>query len=585
MKNKSLASGINGLILIATFCCITGALTSQASFAKTLQGSRFNETPDPYFNPPSQPKKKTLAQTPASNPGTAGTNWTQPSAGFEAKKVPQETSAPDLWLAPLTPVRTSGGTTKSSIVSPKTPDRSNSIIRENRSFGSPNDFALKPIDTENSFQKPGTSAGSNFASQPSDSNDFQARVSPKPGQIMPLLSDPGSSGLGLLAANPDFKSSPSKDSGNGFGGSLSSGIASPDSSIAAGPNDSVKGFGPIPAAKTDAADQSKVFEPSKVIALVGGEPIFVGDLLFDINQLIEQFMPQAPEEVKEQERQKMIPRMLPKFVEQKMLFMGSVRKLPEGADIEAVLEQAGKEFDDKAMDKMIENSGLKSVSELDAHLRIQGSSLRKLRRSWSIDQLTKYFLSQQLKVATEVTHQEMLDSYREDHESYAVPARSRWEQVMIRFDRSPSRTEAKQVAAELNKQIVYGANLAAVAKKSSHGFRADEGGQHDWTSRGALVLKELDEAIFTLPVGKLSDVIETRDGFHVVRVIERTEATHKPFLEAQVKIKERIQNEKRNEAFKEHVAKLKDEIPVEYFLNEDVAEPQTDSKLPRTALR
>ena len=93
---------------------------------------------------------------------------------------------------------------------------------------------------------------------------------------------------------------------------------------------------------------------------------------------------------------------------------------------------------------------------------------------------------------------------------------------------------------ELGNQIVYGANLPAVAKKSSHGFMASEGGQHDWTSRGALVLKEIDEAIFTLPIGELSDIITTRDGYHVVRVIERTKASHKPFLEAQVEIKEKI---------------------------------------------
>ena len=136
---------------------------------------------------------------------------------------------------------------------------------------------------------------------------------------------------------------------------------------------------------------------------------------------------------------------------------------------------------------------------------------------------------------------------------------------MIRFDRAGSRDEAKKQVAELANQIVYGANLAAIAKKSSQGFRAADGGQHDWTSKGALVLKELDEAIFSLPVGELSDVIETSDGFHVIRVLERTESTHKPFLEAQVDIKKQLLEERRNLAFKKHLEKLRDQIPVEYF--------------------
>ena len=33
---------------------------------------------------------------------------------------------------------------------------------------------------------------------------------------------------------------------------------------------------------------SERFRPGKVLALVGGEPIFVGDLMFKINQIIEE---------------------------------------------------------------------------------------------------------------------------------------------------------------------------------------------------------------------------------------------------------------------------------------------------------
>ena len=313
------------------------------------------------------------------------------------------------------------------------------------------------------------------------------------------------------------------------------------------------------------------FEAGKVLALVGSEPIFVGDLMFDINQMIERFMPGAPEDIKERERQKMIPQLLPRFVESKILFLGTLRMLPEGVDVDKVLEQASQEFDEKALDKMIKGSGLKSSTEFDANLRAMGSSLRQLRKSWGQDQLTKYFLSQQLKVKAEVTHQEMLDSYHENIAAYEMPAKCRWEQVMIRFDRSSSRAAAKASIVELGNQIVYGANLAAVARKSSHGFLASDGGKHDWTTQGALVLKEIDEAIFSLPVGELSDIIESRDGYHVIRVIERTEATRKPFLEAQVEIKQRIEAEKRQQAFDKHVEKLKSEIPVEYFLNDDAA--------------
>jgi len=136
---------------------------------------------------------------------------------------------------------------------------------------------------------------------------------------------------------------------------------------------------------------------------------------------------------------------------------------------------------------------------------------------------------------------------------------------MVRFDKHDSRVAAKKKIAELGNKVIYGGSLKEIAKEKSDGFRASEGGQHDWTGKGALVLKEIDKAIFNLPIGELSDIIESRDGYHIVRVIDRNKASYTPFTEAQVKIKERIKNDKINNAFEEHLKAVRERIPVEYF--------------------
>ena len=257
--------------------------------------------------------------------------------------------------------------------------------------------------------------------------------------------------------------------------------------------------------------------------------------------------------------------MLPRFIDSKLLYIGTVQGLPEQIDVEKILEQAGEEFDEKALEKMMEQAGTKTTAEFDAHLRMMGSSLRKMRRTWGTEQLVRFFLAKQLNIDTEVTHQEMLDYYREHEADYLIQARAKWEQVMVRFDKFPSREEARKEIVKLGDKIVYGAKLDAVAKESSQGFVASEGGQHDWTTKDALVLKELDKAIFELPIGALSDIIETRDGFHIVRVTEREDKTRKSFLDAQVEIKQKLEDEKREAAFREHLKKLKRDIPVEIF--------------------
>lgn len=157
----------------------------------------------------------------------------------------------------------------------------------------------------------------------------------------------------------------------------------------------------------------------------------------------------------------------------------------------------------------------------------------------------------------------MLDYYREHEADYAFKGKARWEQVMVRLDKFSSKADAMTAIVEMGNKIVYGASFDGVAKKSSQGFRASSGGQHDWTTQGSLVLKELDEAIFSLPVGQLSDVIKTKQGYHIIRVIERKEAGKVDFLEAQVEIRKTLEAERQVAAFEDHIAMLKKTIPVE----------------------
>ena len=84
-----------------------------------------------------------------------------------------------------------------------------------------------------------------------------------------------------------------------------------------------------------------------------------------------------------------------------------------------------------------------------------------------------------------------------------------------------------------------------------------------------MVLKEIDTALFSLPVGQLSDIIKTKDGFHIIRVIERQDASKVDFVEAQVEIRKKLESEKRLAAYDAHLAKLKKLIPVEFTSESD----------------
>ena len=313
--------------------------------------------------------------------------------------------------------------------------------------------------------------------------------------------------------------------------------------------------------------QGESFENSRVLALVGGHPVFVGDMMFEVNQILEKYMKGAPQSAKDAQKSKLMARLLPKYVDQKILYVSTLDQLPEEADINDILKQAEKTFNDKALPDLMENSGVESPAKFDAILRSQGTSVRQMRRAWAKDQISKFFLQEKVKFNRQVTHLEMLDEYRSNYDQYAVKGKVRWEQIEIQPAKAGGRFAAKDKIEDIYDRLVHGGNFEAIAKKESHGFRAFKGGQYDWTGKGSLVNKEIDKSIFTLPQGKLSGVIETKAGFHIIRVIERVEDHHTPFTEAQVEIKKRLLEARRDEAFRTYIDGLKDKINVEY-LNE-----------------
>ncbi len=90
----------------------------------------------------------------------------------------------------------------------------------------------------------------------------------------------------------------------------------------------------------------------------------------------------------------------------------------------------------------------------------------------------------------------------------------------LSFDESLSKTQAEQAATVKSQISADGANMAEIAKRYSQDAYASNGGETDFISRGDLT-SELEDVAFSLDLKKVSDVIHTKYGFHVIQVVER----------------------------------------------------------------
>jgi parvulin-like peptidyl-prolyl isomerase len=316
----------------------------------------------------------------------------------------------------------------------------------------------------------------------------------------------------------------------------------------------------------DPSTAAEIFEPGKVLAIVGGDPIFMGDMAFEIQQLLDRFMPSAPDAVKDQQRSELAKRLINKYVDSRLLYIDVKKRLPDQVDVKEIRNSLAEQFDTNVVQEMAKKVNVSGAIMLDGYLRSRGSSLRQVREAWITDAIVKYFLPQQHQFDKEVTHDELIEYYREHINEFEIKAKAKWEQVMVRFDRFNNRDEAAKAIQVMGDQIYYGATWEAVAKRASHGINAPQGGQYDWTHRGSLTSSEIDKAIFQLPLNRMSEIIETDQGLHIVRVKQRVEQGFVPFVEAQVKIKEQLKTEKRDAELQKHLAKIRKEIPFEILI-------------------
>ena len=72
----------------------------------------------------------------------------------------------------------------------------------------------------------------------------------------------------------------------------------------------------------------------------------------------------------------------------------------------------------------------------------------------------------------------------------------------------------------------------------------------------------IEKALWSLPLNRLSQIIEDDRGFHIVRAVDRAEVGYVSFGEAQKEIKEIFAKKNFNEQVVKFIAKLRDDINV-----------------------
>jgi peptidyl-prolyl cis-trans isomerase SurA len=147
--------------------------------------------------------------------------------------------------------------------------------------------------------------------------------------------------------------------------------------------------------------------------------------------------------------------------------------------------------------------------------------------------------------------------------STAPPAEPAVDEAARQAAEAAALSAAEAKANDLLKQIHDGANFEDIAKKNSDGPSAPDGGALGMFKRGQLA-KELEDKTFAMKAGEVTEVIRTKQGYVILKVVDHQQAGIPPMKDVLPKIMDALYYEKLQPALRAFLTKLREDAYLKY---------------------
>ena len=148
-----------------------------------------------------------------------------------------------------------------------------------------------------------------------------------------------------------------------------------------------------------------------------------------------------------------------------------------------------------------------------------------------------------IRAKINVPNSDVERAYNNNIEQYSTPEQVRASHILLKTDGKDD-AAVKAKAEDILKQAKSGADFAELAKKYSEDEgSAKNGGDLDYFGRGRMV-PEFDQAVFAMAPGQISDLVKTQYGYHIIKLVDKKNATTRPLQDVRQQIVDQLAYEK-----------------------------------------
>jgi len=226
---------------------------------------------------------------------------------------------------------------------------------------------------------------------------------------------------------------------------------------------------------------------------------------------------------------------------------------------EALLEDRARELDVVSTDEEVEEqikrlreqNNIVSDEEFARALASTNLTPEKLRDQLKRSSTIQRVIGREVNSKVDLSDDALRLVYEREKATWAVPEKVRVAEILV--NAGPGAEEKAREAAALARG---GAKFEDVVLRFSDGPTRSKGGDLGTVGKGDLAAA-LDAAAFALPAGAVSDPIETRSGWHVLKVVEKLPATYRPYSEVKAEILKKEQDTQFQKKLEEYLEKLR----------------------------
>jgi peptidyl-prolyl cis-trans isomerase SurA len=214
----------------------------------------------------------------------------------------------------------------------------------------------------------------------------------------------------------------------------------------------------------------------------------------------------------------------------------------------------------KQLDEIRIKNNLKDLDDLEKAVSTQGINWEDFKSNIRNRLLTQEVIRREVGSHINIGRDEEMKYYEEHKKDFVRPEQVALRAIEVKTEgkKESEIPELKAKAQKLLARVKDGEDFGELAKHFSDGPTAQQGGYLGIYKRGELS-KELEDKVFSMKKNELTDVIETKQGFLVLQVLEHYDEGEQGFAKVENEIQDHLYSEKMEPAMREYLKTLREQ--------------------------